>query len=574
MTITASTSLHANNLSREKILLAILPYWDPMIPPNGIAHLKSFLEKYDYNVKTVDIIVEDEFQRIYQLYSETVKQFVPESNRGNFLNIMHEVLQNHMMAQWNYDNEKDYFELIKILVFQSFYIHINNSQVRQLNEVLVEFYSKLHDYFIHLLVKEKPTVLGLTAYKGTLPASMFVLKLTREKYPHIKTVIGGGIFADTHAPGTPNFEILLEKTKEYLDKIIVGQGELLLLDFLQGKLPESQRVFTSTDINGRVLDFSERDIPDFSDFDLQRYPYLAATGSVSCPFQCRFCNSAIFWGKYRQKDVKQIVEEMITMYKNYGNQLFYMTDSLLNPIVTDLAREFIKSGVSLYYDTYFRVDNQSTLIENTLQWRMGGLYRVRLGTESGSQHVLDLMNKQITVQQIKDTVTALAYAGIKTTTYWVIGYPGETEKDFQKTLDLVEELRNSIFQAECNPFLYHFAGQFHSGQWEDKRMTLYPEETTKILIFKSWTLNIEPLREEVYRRIFRFSDHCQKLGIPNPYSLNEHIKADERWKKLHQNAAPAMLEFIRRGRYIDECKHIKLVSFSKNVRKDDDDFDF
>lgn len=571
-----SKTNHQRNTSHkpEKILLALLPYWDPMIPPNGIATLKSFLRKNGYPVKTIDLVVEKESLDFYNGYYDILRKCIPENKWGNFNNVGHDLLQNHLMAHLKYQDEMQYIELVKTLVYHSFYVYVDISMITRLNSMVDNFYSYLKRYFLGLLAREKPGVVGVTAYKCTLPASMFVLKLTKEKYPHIKTLLGGGIFSDSHAVGSPNFEALLKETSPYIDKFIVGQGELLFLKYLQGKLPGSQRIYTRNDINGEILDFSSMDIPDFSDFNIMNYPYLPATASSSCPFQCSFCNSKKYWGKFRIKEVTQTAAEMIKLYRRYGHQLFFMTDALLNPVITNLSTALIESGVSLYYDTYFRVDNESGNIENTMYWRRGGLFRVRLGTESGSQHVLDRMGKNITPQQIKAAVSALAYAGVKTTTYWVIGHPGETEEDFQTTLDLIEDLKNDTFQAECNPFLYHYAGQSHQDQWAANRIPLYPPEVMNMLVFQSWTLDIEPSRKEAYHRMHRFEVHCRKLGIPNPYSLHEHYSADERWKKLHKNAAPSLLEFKNTRDYIDENKHIGQPVLARNNHKDSGDFGF
>ncbi len=549
---------------KEKILLCILPYWDPMIPPTGIASLKTFLQSHGYTVKTYDLIVKKECLDFYQEYFNELRRCIPVEKRGNFNNVGHDVLQNHMMAYQYYQDEEEYIRLVKILLYESYYTDVDENNIRKLNQIIQVFYTMLEEYFTSLLEEEKPDVVGVTAYKCTLPASMFILKLTRKKYPHIKTLMGGGTFNETHAPDSPNFKALLEATEGYLDKIFLGQGELLFLKYLQGKLPESQRVYTKKDINGKFLDFHELDIPDFSDFDIDKYPLLSATASASCIYQCSFCVGAKVGGPYRHKNPAQTIAEMIKLYKKYGHQLFFMTDSLLNPIVSDLAREFIKSGVSLYYDSYFKVDDASGDIENTLLWRRGGLYRVRLGTESGSQHILEEMDKRITVEQIKATLSALAYAGIKTTTYWVIGHPGETEADFQQTLDLVEELKNDIFQAECNYFLVHYSQQTEANKWAPYRKLLYPEEAKKMLLFEYYTLDYIPRREETFQRIYRFEAHCRKLGIPNPYSYTEHIKADERWRKLHKNAVPPLLDFKRSGKYIDENQKIKLPSYAVN----------
>ncbi|UCH92159.1 MAG: radical SAM protein [Candidatus Aminicenantes bacterium] len=558
----------------KKILLAILPYWDPMIPPMGISTLKAFLQKQGYIVKTVDLIVKDECLDFYRDYFDVLKKHIPRKKWGNFNNIGHDVLQSHLMAYWNHQDEDKYVEAVKILVYKSYYENIETSAVHELNRIMAVFYTMLEKYFIQQLDKEKPDVVGVTAYKCTIATSMFVLRLTKQRYPHIKTLMGGGTFNETHAPDSPNFKILLEATKDYLDKIILGQGEMLFLQYLRGELPETQRVYTKDDIGGKFLDFHEIDLPDFSDLDLSKYPYLGATASVSCPYQCSFCVTSKVAGKFRLKNPTQTVDEMIKMYKKYGHQLFFMTDSLLNPAATDLANEFVKSGISLYYDAYFRVDEPSADIRNTLLWRRGGLYRVRLGTESGSQPILDEMDKRITVDQIKASISALAYAGIKTTTYWVIGHPGETEEDFQQTLDLIEELKDDIFQAECNYFLVHYSRQAKANDWRDYIQLLYPEEVSNMVLFQYYTPGIAPLREEAFRRMHRFEAHCRKLGIPNPYSLNEHLEADKRWKKLHENAVPGMLDLIGEKNYIDENQKIKITSPARNMRQEDDVFDF
>lgn len=563
-----------------KILLTLLPYWAPVLPPVGLARLKGFLQTNGYKTKVMDLIVKNETLEFYYGYFDILRKCVPEEKRGNFKNLGHDVLQNHMMAHWNYRDEEKYIELVKILVYKTYYVNIDDSHVRELNEVVGNYYKILEEYFCFLLDFEKPDVLGITVYKGTLPASLFVLKLTREKFPHIKTVIGGGAFADTHAVGSPNFDQLIEYSKGFVDKIIIGEGELLFLKYLRGELPESQRVFTREDLGDEVLSFDEIDAPDLSDLNLRKYAYLPATASLGCPFQCSFCNDFKFWGKYRRRNIKRTVDEMVKLYEarelnnvNTGHQLFFFTDSLLNPSIPELSEEIINRNIPLYYDGYYKVDKASMDVENTLQWRRSGLYRVRLGCESGSQKVLNMMHKGCTIDQIRKTITSFAMAGVKTTTYWVIGHPGETEEDFQMTLDLVEELKNEIYQSECNPFLYHYSAQNSADKWEEKRMLLYPEWARDMLIFDSWTLDMDPIREVAYERMHRFVEHCSKLGIPNPYSFKEIYDADLRWKKLHKFAVPTLEEFNSVGKSIQD--NVAQRNFARKITScDDGDFNF
>lgn len=564
---------------KGKILLAVLPYWAPVLPPVGLARLKSFLQPRGYEVKVVDLIVKNEALEFYYDYFNVLKKCIPEEKRGNFKNIGHDVLRNHMMAHLFYEDETEYIELVKLVIYKSYYVHVDDSYIGELNEITAKYYKILEEYFLFLLNFEEPDVVGLTVYRDTIAPSMFVLKLTKEKYPHIKTVIGGGLFADSHIKGSPNYERLLEVTEDYIDKIIIGEGELLFLKYLQGELPADQRVYTQEDINGKQLDLKGAVPPDLSDLNIRKYSHLPGTASFSCPYRCSFCNEIQFRGKYRKRDIKDAVDEMIQLYNavelnnvNSGHQLFFMTDSLINPILPGLARELIKRNVSLYYDGYYRADEAAVDPQNTLLWRESGLYRVRLGIESGSQKVLNLMHKGITVEQIRGTITGFALAGIKTTTYWVIGHPGETEEDFRMTLDLITELRNSIYQAECNPFLYHYSGQNSSEKWEESRMRLYPEKSRDMLIFDYWTLDLEPRREEAYERMHRFEKHCRDLGIPNPYSFKEIFEADERWKKLQKFAVPSLNEFSQEGEFISDNLNKRIFVQKSCHAEEDGDF--
>ncbi len=569
----------------KKILLALLPFWTPLIPPQGIGHLKAFLEKHGYRVKTVDANIEQQFKEIYQDYFDSLREYIPQSNWGNFYNIGHDVLRNHMMAHFNHtvavkeskknheaDNKK-YNELVRLLIYNTYFWYLDEQKISRLNAVIGRFFDRLECYFLDLLEKEKPDIVGLTAHLGTLAACLFSFKLTKERYPGIKTVVGGSIFAGELPMVSPDFEFLLQKAP-YIDNVIVGEGENLFLKLLNDELPKSKRVFTSKDIGNEQLEINAIDIPDFSDFTLEHYPYMAAFASKSCPYQCRFCNVAPFYGEYRERSAEHTVNYILDLYKRYGYQLYFMTDSLLNPIMTNLSNEFIKRGITMYLDTYMRVSSDVCDRDKTLLWRRGGLYRTRLGIETGSPRLLEAMGKEITVEQSKAALSSLAYAGIKTTAYFVIGFPGETEEDFQQTLDYIKELKTDIWQVECNPFYYFYAGQNNADQWADIRMLLYPEYARDLLISQTWILNCEPTREERFRRMFRLVEHCKRLGIPNPYSTEEIYEADERWRNLHENAVPPLAEFENNTVYIDDTKHVKRFIMARDTRQGEGDFMF
>jgi len=567
--------------TREKIVLALMPFGVPLMPPLGISCLKTYLQQHRYtNVKTVNFLVAPGIQDEYAAYFRTLGEgFTGDEGAvtGNYYyDRGHNVLNNHMMAYLNHNDEEKYIHLVKQLIYTHFFITVDEPLVRRLHGVVERFYHRFERLLARFLEDEKPDVLGLSVSRDGLPASLFAFRVAREKFPHTRTVMGGSVFFDYLAPGTPGFELFLESTRGSIDKIIIGEGELLLLKLLQGKLPRGRRVYGAADIGGEILDLETAGIPDFSDFDLSYFPYLGAYTSRSCPYQCSFCAETLGWGKYRKKSARQVASELQELHGLYDRQLYFMGDSLLNPIITPLARELVKDDRSLYWDGYLRVDRHACDPEKTMLWRRGGFYRARMGLESGSQRILDMMDKQITVEQTKKAISALAYAGIKTTTFWVVGHPGETEDDFQLTLDLLETLKDDLYEAFCIPFTYNLIGQAKSDEWRrtNTSIPLYPEDAVDVLFIQAWTMDCKPSREETNRRSLRFIRHLKKLGIPYPHIFSEVIAAEERWKTLHENAVPSQAEFMERSRYIDENKQIHPLMFVRNTLQDDSDFNF
>lgn len=558
-----------------------MPFWPPLIPPVGLGCLKAYLKKEGFHVTTIDTNVLDRFRRTYDSYFELLKGGVPGDRQGNFYNLGIDVLQNHMTANFRkqetgYGDESKYNDLLKRLIYENFFCNVDDLFAEELDREVVDFFTELSTYLAELLEEKKPDVLGVSIYKGNFGASLFALKTARELYPEIMTIMGGGIFSDQLAVGSPNFKYFIEHTP-YIDKVIVGEGELLFTKLLLGELPEHQKVFTQLDIKGQIMPLDSAPVPDFSGFDTSFYAQMASYTSRSCPFQCGFCAETVNWGRFRKKKAKQVVSELDELYRQHRQQLFLMSDSLLNPVVDDLSKELMQSKNILYWDGYLRADKQVCDLDKVYLWRRGGFYRARLGIESGSNHVLELMDKRITPEQIKTVLANLSEAGIKTSTYWVIGYPGETENDFQKTLELIEEVREYIYEAECNPFRFYLSGQVQSEHWSGGKnsVQLYPEIFGDLLMIRTWVMDEKSLpREVLYNRVNRFVEHCRKLGIPNPYSWSEIYEADKRWKSLHINAVPMLVEFRDRVVTIDECRHVQKRVAAKVAPKDAGDFDF
>ncbi len=540
-----------------KILLMLMPFWTPLIPPLGIACIKSHLQKEGYDVSIADANQQADIWRHYYLYNNQLAKCVPEKLKGNFLNTGHNVLRHHCMVFLNGSNRPDHLDLIATIVSKHYFCEISEEQAKVLDEIVGRFYEDVEKYVLDQLARFRPTMVGLSVYSGNLPASLYTFQLVKKYSSEITTFMGGGIFADQLAVGTPDFSHFIENTR-YIDKIFVGESENLLLKYLLDDLASNKKVYSLEDIEGEYLNLTTATPPDFTGLNVQGYPQLATFVSRSCPYQCKFCSETVQWGKFRKKDAAQVADELQELYDRYKKQIFMFGDSLLNPFVDQFSEEMIRRGLSFYWDGYLRADKHVCDPRKALKWRQGGFYRARIGVESGSQRVLDMMDKRITTEQIQGSLTSLAQVGIKTSTYWVIGFPGETEDDFAETLDLIEKMKDNIWEAECNPFWYYPSAQVGSDSWfrDNGVSLLYPERFSDRFFVRSWVVDGDPKREVIYDRVRRFMEHCTRLGVPNPYTLRDIYLADERWKQLHRNAVPMISKFSPKN-FIEENKSVE-----------------
>jgi radical SAM superfamily enzyme YgiQ (UPF0313 family) len=559
----------------KKIDLMLLPFWTPFIPPLGISILKSFLNRYgQFDITTHDLNAVPEFTQTHNDYMHLIKMNLPKEYQGNINTIGNNLLMYHSLAYLRKESADNYFDLIRELVFKLFNYECDDQMLHVLDNEMANFFDSLSVYIDNLFSKSVPDVLGLSLFNSNIAPSLYVARKLKALNPQCKVIFGGGIFADQLFPGGPNFKSLIGEMSRYIDHVVVGEGEILFLKLLNGELKEGQFIYDSNkDLTGK-LDFSELRTPDFDDLDIDRYPYLSTFISRSCPFQCHFCSETIQWGQYRKRNIGEAVSEMTELSMKYNRSLFLLGDSLLDPVITNLSNEIIQAGVKLYWDGYLRVSKNASQPANALLWRSAGFYRARLGVESGSDRVLKLMNKGINKAEIKKTLKNLAAAGIKTTTYWIAGFPGETAEDFAETLDLLVELHEYIFSAECHPFAYFLKGQVASDVWATEQgiEPIFSDVLSKHTMLQSWRVKGSVSRQEVQKRVFDFNVICEQYGIQNPYNYAEWHIADKRWKKLHKHSVPSLLELQKE--YKNPHKANTRLSDVANFNKIEDNFNF
>ncbi len=527
----------------NRILLALLPFWSPLTPPLGIAVLKGHLQARGFEVVLADFNGDHALWATLSKYVDILRRWVPEQFHGNLFDYAYDVIHNHIMAHIHRTDDGRYHELVTVLVQKNFVAPPAADAIRQLVECVDHYLSVLERKVLAAVERADPAWFGVSTYTTTLGSTLAALRAVRREHPDVWTVLGGGVFADHLAPGSENFKAVLKVTEPYLDAIVVGEGELIFEHLLAGGF-RNGRVHNAAVIGNRLVDLGSPAIPDFTGLRMTDYPQMATYVGRSCPFQCSFCSETVQWGKYRAKSGDFFVSELAGLKNRYGGKAFLLADSLINPVADDVFGATSDASLDLYFDTYLRADPEVCDSARVAKWRKGGFYRARLGIESGSPNILAAMHKKTTPEQIRTAIRTLAEHGIKTTTYWVVGHPGETEEDFQDSLSVIDDCAGALYEAEPHAFYYYPLGQVYSKKWgkDYGAVDLYGEQYADMLVARTWILNAYPDRAQTLARMSRFVAFCRERGVANPYSLADIADADTRWRTEHQAAGPMLID--------------------------------
>jgi radical SAM superfamily enzyme YgiQ (UPF0313 family) len=163
--------------------------------------------------------------------------------------------------------------------------------------------------------------------------------------------------------------------------------------------------------------------------------------SRGCPFQCNWCAKPISGNRYQLRSARAVAEEM-ALLKSHGVEHVWFGDdvfALNRHWVKQLAEQVTELDAALPFKIQSRADLMHE--ETVLALKTAGCVEVWIGVESGSQLILDAMDKGIKVDQIVAARKRLKRAGIRACFFLQFGYPGETWTELQKTITLVRRLQ-------------------------------------------------------------------------------------------------------------------------------------
>jgi radical SAM superfamily enzyme YgiQ (UPF0313 family) len=172
---------------------------------------------------------------------------------------------------------------------------------------------------------------------------------------------------------------------------------------------------------------------------------LSMISSRGCPYHCTWCSKQVYGDTFRRRDVDEVIDELVALKAEYAPDQIWFADDMFT-INRRWVHRFCQRMVERDAVTPFYIIGRPETLDPSLcaALREAGCYRVYLSAESGAQHVLDAMRKESTVGDVLEAERLLRAAGIELGVFVMLGYPGETWKDVNATLQMLHTINPDV----------------------------------------------------------------------------------------------------------------------------------
>ncbi|HOD35758.1 MAG TPA: glycosyltransferase [Syntrophales bacterium] len=250
--------------------------------------------------------------------------------------------------------------------------------------------------------------------------------------------------------GGPHTSVAVETIPDFVDFIVQGEGEDAIIDIVEDRVRE--RIVRYP----RIVNLDKLPLPAWDYFVKLPYhwgvqwfpekPVFTMNTSRGCPFGCSFCSVSSVWGrKYSFFSAERVVTEIEFLMRKYDAKGFYFREDNFTANRKRLLRFcnlLLERGINIPWACETRVDSLDREVVELMH--RAGARAFYFGVESGSQRILNFLNKGITVDQISNAFRYCREFGIKTAANIMIGVPTETAQDIHETQKLLEDIRPSV----------------------------------------------------------------------------------------------------------------------------------
>lgn len=362
---------------------------------------------------------------------------------------------------------------------------------------------RTREELFRILETETPATLGIYANLMTRSSALGIAE--HAKACGWRVIFGG--------PEPANYP------EQYLnagaDAVVSGEGELAMEALLRGTPIEQIAGVWYRDPSGHAVStgparqlehLDDQPWPDRERIDIEQY--LRAwrehhgAGSVSvitargCPYHCRWCSHSTFGKTHRRRSPIGVVDEVEWILGRYQPDMLWLADDVFTIHHGWLDRytaEMQRRGLRIPFECITRADRLTPRV--AAQLAELGCSRVWIGSESGSQRILDAMQRGVTIAQVRAAVGWLKQEGIQTGMFFMWGYEGEDISDIEATREHLQACRPDVFLTTVS--------------YPIKGTPYYDEVAPKLVTLGAWSATTDRdvrIRGRHSRRFYQMAD--------------------------------------------------------------------
>lgn len=360
------------------------------------------------------------------------------------------------------------------------------------------------------VVDANPSVVACYTNLMTKVELLRQLRLLKPLLPNATFVVGG-------PDVSYNIEAYLNAG---FDFVIIGEGEQTMLDLCNAR--ESSTDFNAvhgiaflekgnvvvTETRTKIKEMKELPFPDRASIPFETYLSVwkehhgLRTANIStqrgCPYTCKWCSTAVYGQSYRRNDAQRVVEEILHLKKDFGVEALWFVDDVFtvsHKWVSELKHAFDAAGLVIPFECISRAERlNDTVLE---QLKSMGCFRIWIGAESGSQQVIDRMDRRVKLETVQAMMQRTQDFGMEAGTFIMVGYPGEEHEDLIATMDHI---------IKCNPDHLTI-----TRAYPIKGTSLYAEIENRITVQPDWNTSTDreiqfelPYSDAYYKHAIRY----------------------------------------------------------------------
>lgn len=338
---------------------------------------------------------------------------------------------------------------------------------------------------LEFILEKKPKVICIYTNLMTKIEVIKLMKILKtETYNFPKIVLGG-------PDVTYNVENYLKAGADFL---VIGEGEETTFELYQAIINNSDihqiygiaflenNQVIQTEARTKFKELNELPLPNREAIYMQKYletwknnhgkSSMTISTQRGCPYTCKWCSTAVYGQSYRRRPTHLVVEEMKMLKEKYKPDAIWFVDDVFtisHKWLTEFHSEIIKQNAIIPFECITRAERLNDEILRLL--KEIGCFRIWIGAESGSQKIIDLMDRRVDINHVKKMIQNTNAIGIETGTFVMLGYPDETIDDIDKTIQYLKEAKPTQYTITI---AYPIKGTSLYNEIEDK-ITIQPE---------------------------------------------------------------------------------------------------